>query len=239
LFPKHIAIMRVVAIIPAAGEGQRMGGSLQKQFLSLRGMPILAHTLRVFEQNPQIDGVVLVVAARQQQVLEEKVLEPYPCKKLLRVVNGGPERQDSVARGLEVVPSECELVVVHDGARPLVSTELLDSVLVAANSYGAALAAIPARDTVKLGKGGFVVATLEREELWLAQTPQAFHAALLRRAYEEVVRTKVAVTDDAALVERLGVSVHLVLGSVENIKVTTPSDLIMAEALLTQRENKQ
>ncbi len=212
-----------------------MGGSLEKQFMSLRGMPILAHTLRVFDQNTQVDGVVLVVAARQRHVLEEKVLEPYPCKKLLRVVNGGPERQDSVARGLEVVPSECELVVVHDGARPLVSVDLVDSVLVAADSYGAALAAIPARDTVKRGKSGRVVATLEREELWLAQTPQAFHAALLRRAYEEVARTKVVVTDDAALVERLGVPAHLVLGSVENIKVTTPSDLIMAEALLAQR----
>ncbi len=228
--------MRVVAIIPAAGAGQRMGGPIEKQFLRLRGIPVLAHTLKAFHQSPEVDGVVLVVGDRQRQALKKKVLGPHPCGKLLRVVTGGPKRQDSVARGLEAVPSECELVVVHDGARPLVSVELLRTVLDAADSYGAALAAIPARDTVKRVEGRIVVATLEREEVWLAQTPQAFHFALLRRAYEEAAITQSAVTDDAALVERLGVSVHLVPGSEDNIKVTTPTDLILAEALLAQRD---
>ncbi len=231
--------MRVVAIIPAAGEGRRMGGALEKQFLRLRGTPILAHTLKVFDQHPAVDGVVLVVGTRQRQALEERIIEPYPCKKLLRVVNGGPERRDSVGHGLEAVPAECQLVVIHDGARPLLSAELLGSVLLAADSYGAALAAIPARDTVKRAEGSIVAATLEREEIWLAQTPQAFHANLLRRAYEEAAHTKEVVTDDAALVERLGVSVHLVPGSEENIKVTTPSDLIIAEALLASRDSRK
>lgn len=230
--------MRVVAIIPAAGAGQRMGGPIEKQFLRLRGIPVLAHTLKAFDQSPEVDGVVIVVGARQRQVLKKKVLGPHPCEKLLRVVTGGPKRQDSVARGLEAVPSECELVVVHDGARPLVSVELLGSVLGAADSYGAALAAIPARDTVKRAEGRLVVATLVREEIWLAQTPQAFHFALLRRAYEEAASTQAAVTDDAALVERLGVPVHLVPGSEDNIKVTTPTDLILAEALLAQRHTQ-
>ena len=228
--------MRVVAIIPAAGQGRRMGESIEKQFLSLRGIPILARTLRVFDQSPEVDGVVLVVAARQRTALQGKVLEPYPSEKLLRIVDGGPERQDSVARGLEAVPSECELVVVHDGVRPLISVDLLGSVLDAAKIHGAALAAIPARDTVKRAEGEVVVATLKREELWLAQTPQAFHTTTLKRAYEQAALTKTTVTDDAALVERLGVSVHLVPGSPDNIKVTTPDDLILAEALLAQRE---
>jgi 2-C-methyl-D-erythritol 4-phosphate cytidylyltransferase len=230
--------MRVVAIIPAAGAGQRMGGPLEKQFLSLRGIPVLAHTLKVFDQSPEIDGVVLVVASRQHEALEKKILEPYPCDKLLRVVNGGRARQDSVACGLEAVPPECELVVVHDGVRPLVSVELLGSVLGAADSYGAALAAIPARDTVKRAEGMIVAATLEREEIWLAQTPQAFKVTLLRRAYEEAASTKLTGTDDAALVERLGVSVHVVPGSEDNIKVTTPTDLILAEALLAHRSTQ-
>ena len=231
--------MRVVAIIPAAGEGRRMGDSIEKQFLSLRGMPILAHTLNVFDLSPEVDGVVLVVAARQRQAVQERVLEPYPCEKLWQVVDGGQERQDSVARGLEAVPPECELVVVHDGARPLLSVDLLGSVLEVAESNGAALAAVPARDTVKRAEGERVVATLEREGIWLAQTPQAFHASLLRRAYEEAGRTQATVTDDAALVELLGVSVHLVPGSPDNIKVTTPSDLIVAEALLAQRDQSK
>lgn len=228
--------MRVVAIIPAAGAGRRMGSASEKQFLPLRGIPILAHTLRVFEQSSEVGGIVLVVAPQQRQALEREVLLPHPCEKLLRVIDGGPERQDSVANGIRAVPLDSELVVVHDGVRPLVSVELLEEVLEAAHQHGAAIAAIPAGDTVKQAENQKVVATLKRETIWLAQTPQAFHADLLRRAYEKAARDRVIVTDDAALVERIGAAVHLVRGSPENIKVTTPSDLVVAEAILTQRE---
>ena len=227
--------MRVVAIIPAAGAGRRMGSAVDKQFLPLRGIPILAHTLRVFEQSPEVGGIVLVVAPQQRQALEREVLVPHPCDKLLRVIDGGPERQDSVANGIRAIPPDSELVVVHDGVRPLVSVELLKEVLEAAHHHGAAIAAIPAGDTVKQAENQKVVATLKRETIWLAQTPQVFHADLLRRAYEKAARDRVSVTDDAALVERIGAAVHLVRGSPENIKVTTPSDLVVAEAILTQR----
>lgn len=230
--------MRVVAIIPAAGEGRRMGSAVKKQFLNLRGIPILSHTLRVFDQSPEVDGVVLVVAPQQRQALESDVLGPHPCEKLLRVVDGGPERQDSVANGLQAIPPSCELVVVHDGVRPLVSIDLLGAVLEAAHHYGAAIAAIPAGDTVKQVENQQVVATLERKAIWLAQTPQVFHASLLRRAYEKAARDRVVFTDDAALVERIGASVHIVPGSPENIKVTTPSDLVVAEAILARRESR-
>ena len=212
-----------------------MGAAVEKQFLYLNGIPILAHTLKVFDDSPEIDGVVLVVAARRHQVLKQEVLDSHPCKKLLWIVDGGLERQDSVARGLEAVPPECEIVVVHDGVRPLVGIDLLGSVVKAARHHGAAIAAIPAGDTVKRVERGLVTRTLEREKIWLAQTPQAFHTSLLRRAYHEAVSDKTTVTDDAALVERLGAEVHLVLGSNDNIKVTTPTDLIIAEALLAQR----
>ncbi|UCG12769.1 MAG: 2-C-methyl-D-erythritol 4-phosphate cytidylyltransferase [Deltaproteobacteria bacterium] len=227
--------MRVVAIIPAAGVGRRMGGAVEKQFLCLGGVPIVAHTLGVFQRSPLVDGVVLVVASHQRSHLTEKVLEPYSSEKLIAVVDGGRERQDSVAFGLGAVPPECELVVVHDGARPLLSHELLVSVLEAAQVHGAALAATPAGDTVKRTKDGLVTETLERDTIWLAQTPQAFHAGLIRKAYKEAVKAQITSTDDAALVERLGVAIHVVPGSSENIKVTTPADLIVAEALLAVR----
>jgi len=141
-----------------------------------------------------------------------------------------------VANGLRAIPLECELVVIHDGVRPLVSVDLLEAVLEAAQHHGAAIAAIPAGDTVKQGENQKVVATLERETIWLAQTPQAFNANLLRRAYEKAARDQVVVTDDAALVERIGAAVHLVRGSPENIKVTNPFDLVVAEAILAGRE---
>jgi 2-C-methyl-D-erythritol 4-phosphate cytidylyltransferase len=227
--------MRIVAIIPAAGSGRRMGSALAKQFLHLRGIPILAHTLNVFDQSPEVDGIVLVVSPHQRQALETEVLGPHPCEKLLTVIDGGPERQDSVANGLGAIPRECELVVVHDGVRPLVSADLLATVLKVAHRHGAAIAAVPAGDTVKQSEDEKVVATLERETIWLAQTPQAFHANILRRAYEKAIRDRIVLTDDSALVERLGVTVHLVRGSSENLKVTTPSDLVVAEALLAQR----
>jgi 2-C-methyl-D-erythritol 4-phosphate cytidylyltransferase len=228
--------MRVVAIIPAAGVGRRMGSAVGKQFLHLRGIPILAHTLKVFDQSPEVDGIVLVVAPQQRQALATEVLGPHPCEKLLQVIDGGSERQDSVANGLRAIPLECELVAVHDGVRPLVSIDLLEAVLAVARQHGAAIAAIPAGDTVKQAENQKVVATLERETVWLAQTPQAFHTNLLRRAYDKAAEDGVVVTDDAALVERIGVAVHLVRGSSENIKVTTPSDLIVAEAIIAGRE---
>jgi 2-C-methyl-D-erythritol 4-phosphate cytidylyltransferase len=228
--------MRVVAIIPAAGVGRRMGSAVGKQFLHLRGIPILAHTLKVFDQSPVVEGIVLVVAPQQRQALATEVLGPHPCEKLLQVIDGGPERQESVANGLRAIPLECELVAVHDGVRPLVSIDLLEAVLEVARHHGAAIAAIPAGDTVKQAENQKVVATLERETIWLAQTPQVFHTSLLRRAYDKAAQDGVVVTDDAALVERIGVAVHLVRGSSENIKVTTPSDLIVAEAILAGRE---
>jgi 2-C-methyl-D-erythritol 4-phosphate cytidylyltransferase len=229
--------MRVVAIIPAAGEGRRMDKDVEKQFLHLGGIPLLVHTLKVFDESPEVDGVVVVVGAQQRGALDKYVLGPHPCKKLLHIVDGGPERQHSVANGLQKVPPECELVVIHDGVRPLLSGNLLRSVLKTADRYGAAIAAIPACDSVKQAEGEVVRASLDRESIWLAQTPQIFRTDLLRQAYERAARDGITLTDDAGLMERAGYSVHLVLGSPENIKVTTPADLVIAEAILAARVN--
>jgi 2-C-methyl-D-erythritol 4-phosphate cytidylyltransferase len=211
-----------------------MGGAVEKQFLSLKGIPILVHTLRVFDRCPVVDGVILVVGAGRRQTVKKDILDPYGFDKIIGVVNGGKKRQESVANGLESVPQECELVVVHDGVRPLVSIELLIKVVEAGRDYGAALAAVQPRDTVKQTEGKRVTATLDREAIWLAQTPQAFHTNLLRRAHSEAAKGRIEATDDAALVERLGAPVHVVPGSAENIKVTTPSDLIVVEGLMRQ-----
>ena len=235
MLPDDDATMRVVALIPAAGQGRRLAADVEKQYVPLRGVPILARTLKVFEDHPLVDGIVLAVGGRQRKILEKVILEPHPCRKIIQVVDGGAERQESVARALQAVPPECELVVIHDGVRPLLTSELLTSVVEAAGSGGAALAAIPARDTVKSVGDGQVKATLDRGGIWLAQTPQAFQASLIRRAHEQAARDQIVGTDDAALVERLGVSVRVVPGSEENIKVTTPADLIVAEAILAKR----
>ena len=228
-------MMRVVALIPAAGQGRRLAVAVAKQYLVVGGMPILARTLRAFNNNPLVDGIVLAVGAGQLEALEGTVLGPYPCHKLLQVVAGGIERQESVARALDAVPAECEVVVVHDGVRPLVTHDVLTAVIETAQESGAALAAVPARDTVKQVQGRVIQATLDRESIWLAQTPQAFSADLIRRAHLVAARDGIRGTDDAALVERLGVAVKVVLGSEENIKVTTAADLVVAEAILAAR----
>jgi 2-C-methyl-D-erythritol 4-phosphate cytidylyltransferase len=228
-------MMRIVALIAAAGQGRRLAAAVAKQYLSVGGMPILARTLRVFDENPLVGGIVLAVGAGQREALEEKVLRSYPCRKLVEVVTGGVERQESVARALEAVSPGCEVVVIHDGVRPFLSQEVLTAVIEAARRSGAAMAAIPARDTVKEVEAGRVRATLDRSRIWLAQTPQAFRTDLIRRAHEAAAREGIQGTDDAALVERLGVSVEIVPGSEENMKVTTTADLILAEAVLAAR----
>jgi 2-C-methyl-D-erythritol 4-phosphate cytidylyltransferase len=228
-----------VALIPAAGQGRRLSVAVAKQYIAVGGMPILARTLRVLDDNPLVDGIVVAVGAGQREALEGLVLRPYRCHKLLQVVAGGIERQDSVVRALRAVPAECEVVVVHDGVRPLVTQEVLTAVIAGAEESGAALAAVPARDTVKQVEGRVVRSTLDRETIWLAQTPQAFSADLFRRAHAAAARDGIRGTDDAALVERLGVPVQVVLGSEENIKVTTLADLVLAEAILAARGDQQ
>ena len=228
-------MMRIVALIAAAGQGRRLPAAVAKQYLPVGEMPILARTLRVFDENPLVEGIVLTVGADQREALEERVLRSYPCRKLLEVVTGGVERQESVARALEAVSPGCEVVVIHDGVRLLLSQELLTAVIQSAQRSGAAMAAVPARDTVKEVEAGVVRATLDRSRIWLAQTPQAFFTDLIRRAYEAAAREGIQGTDDAALVERLGVSVEVVPGSEENIKVTTAADLVFAEAVLAAR----
>jgi 2-C-methyl-D-erythritol 4-phosphate cytidylyltransferase len=205
----------------------------KKQGLPLRGRPVLRWTLDVLEATPAVRGVVVAVPIEDVARWRRRL---SGCAKLRAVVAGGAERQESVARGLAAVPPEVEWVLVHDGVRPCVTRDLLTRVASATRVHGAAIAALPLAETLKRGVGGWVEATVDRDGLWAVQTPQGFRAALLREAHRRAAAEGVLGTDDAVLVERLGVRVRLVPGLPENVKITRPEDLPLAHAILSARQ---
>ena len=226
--------MRVTALIPAAGMGKRMGAGINKQYLLLAGRPILAHTLSVFEQAPFIDDVCLVIPEDEIPYCRENVLGRYGFSKVRRITAGGRERQHSVLNGLRAMDSQDpeDVVVIHDGVRPFVPLSALEISVKTARANDGALVAVPVKDTVKVVRGGTVVETPARETLWLAQTPQTFRYGIIRDAHERAAADGWLGTDDASLLERLGMKVRIVPGDYGNFKITTPEDLILAEAFL-------
>jgi 2-C-methyl-D-erythritol 4-phosphate cytidylyltransferase len=230
---------RVVAVIPAGGTGTRMGADVPKQFLPLGGVPMLLHSLRAFDRAPSVDAVILVVPHEEQRRALTDVIERYGVKKVQKVVAGGETRQQSVYNGLKETGPDVEIVVVHDAVRPFVTEDLIEQSIQAARKGGGAIVAIPLKDTLKqAGPDRQIQRTLDRNEMWLAQTPQTFRRDLLLEAYEKAAIERLQATDDAALVERLGHKVGIVAGTWENIKVTTPEDLVLAEAILASRQNR-
>lgn len=222
----------VWAVVVAAGQGRRMGKGVNKQLLFLAGRPVLAHSLAVFEAASCIEGFVLVVSASDVGRFYKLAKEQWGCHKLRDVVCGGEYRQDSVWEGLCTLPSHTQTVLVHDGARPLICVEQVEKVIAAAVQWNAVSLAVPVKDTIKESTpDSFVVRTLARKSLWLTQTPQAFSYSLLLEAHCRARQTHTMATDDAALVEAMGYRVKLVEGSYSNIKITTPEDLAVAEAL--------
>ena len=225
--------MKTLAIIPAGGAGRRMGGGVPKQFLPLAGVPVLVHTLRAFQRSPIIDEIFLVVPEGDMAAVRRDFVEGHGLSKVTAVIAGGTERQDSVANALMQVRDVHGIVLVHDGVRPFVSGELIGRVVAAADQHGAAAAGVPVRDTVKsVSTSGEVVKTVEREGLWLTQTPQAFRGQLIRAAYEKAAQDGFSGTDDSSLVERMGVSVRMIPGDHDNIKLTTPEDLALGAIIL-------
>lgn len=225
--------VRVAVVIPAGGSGTRMGGRLPKQFLTLRGEPILAATVRRFASHPSVD-LVVVAAPASHLARTRRLLRPLCRRTTFNVVEGGAERQESVWRALQAIPESAAIVLVHDAVRPFVTRGLVDDVLRATVEIGAAICARPIAETVKRVVEGCVRETLDRRSLWLVQTPQGFRAGLLREAHDKARRDGVVGTDDAMLVERLGQRVGVVLGIAENIKITTPEDLRGARARLAR-----
>ena len=232
------SLLRVNAVIVAAGKGGRMGTLLPKPFLALAGVPLLIHTMWSLTQSSLITKLVIVVAPERETLLRDILDVRGPFSVPTCIVHGGPERQDSVRLGLAALDTECEIVVIHDAARPFIAAEIIDRSVAVAAEVGGALVAIPARDTIKrVDPYGTVRETVPRQNLWLAQTPQTFRVPLIRAAHARALRERVAATDDAALVEQLGGQVKVVLGDPLNFKITTPDDLRLAEALLkTRRE---
>lgn len=228
----------VTAIIPAAGSGSRVGGATPKQFLPLAGVPVLVRTLTLFAAERRVDDIVVVAAPDQMDATWE-LIRRYRVQKVTRVVPGGAERQQSVARGLAAVTSRPRIVVVHDAARPLLPPERLAALLEVAGRYPALCMAVPVADTLKRavpvsGDGDLpaVDATVARDSLWLAQTPQVFRAEVLAQALAAAEKDGYVGTDCAAAVERVGVPVTLFPGSRFNLKLTTAEDFALAEGML-------
>jgi len=219
----------VAVLIPAGGLGSRLGRRTPKQLLSLGRASILVTTVRHFVEHPAVSAIVLAAPARYL-ARTRRLLAPLAGRRRLTVVEGGPTRQESVWRALQAAPGDAELILVHDAVRPFITRALIDAVLEAARAHEAALCALPIAETVKRVSGAYVEATLDRSSLWAAQTPQAFRAALLREAHEKSRHDGVSGTDEAMLVERLGVPVRIVRGLEGNIKITTPADLRRARA---------
>ena len=228
--------MANIAIIPAAGTGSRMQAGVNKQYLLLAGRPILAHTLALFACHPRIDRICIVVPKDEIDYCRAEIVNYYGFGKVSAIIAGGPTRQDSVANALQSCGAAADdLVIIHDGARPLLLAPLLDDLLAAAAACGAATLGVPVKDTIKKVRAGVIVATLERSELWQVQTPQAFCFELLCAAHGQARVDGFVATDDAMLVERLPHAVAMVLGSYRNIKITTREDLAIASALLSSQ----
>lgn len=227
--------LRAVALIPAAGMGKRMGASINKQYLQLAGMPIVARTIAVFQQSPLIDAIYLVTPLDEIPYCREHVVEAFGFTKVQAIVPGGKERQNSVMNGLEAMRDSLgpdDVVLIHDGVRPFVTERMLAESIEVASSSDGALVAVPTKDTIKTVSAGVVTGTPPRETLWQAQTPQSFRYGVIMAAHKSADDGGFLGTDDASLVERNGGCVRTVMGDYRNIKITTPEDLVLAEAFL-------
>ncbi|MFW6283992.1 MAG: 2-C-methyl-D-erythritol 4-phosphate cytidylyltransferase [Desulfosalsimonas sp.] len=228
------------AVIVAAGRGVRMGGPVAKQFLALGNMPVLARTLQVFAAHPRIAHICLVVPKADFAFCRKSVLPLVQTAKNISLTAGGPKRQDSVQCGLNSLNKPEKIVVIHDGVRPFVTAELISGCIDMAAQTGACIAGIPAAETLKqVDAGNVIVQTVNRDGIWLAQTPQAFDFGLIQRAFAKAAADRFHGTDDACLVERMGVSVRIIEGSRTNIKITTPADLEMAARLLQNQSTAE
>jgi len=227
--------MITAALIPAAGQGQRMGLDIEKQFLQLGGKPLLAYTLARFEATPTIDRIVVIVPAGRETFCYEEIIEPGGLRKVTHIIAGAETRQRSVMAGFSCLEEDVDVVVIHDGARPFVTPSLIRAAIDAALVDGSAVAVIPESDTLKRVSGtGTVIETVDRRNLWRTQTPQAFRRAILQRALAYAAQHNLDATDEASLVEWLSWPVRVFPGSIWNFKITCPDDLVLAELLLGQ-----
>jgi 2-C-methyl-D-erythritol 4-phosphate cytidylyltransferase len=226
------------ALIVAAGKGRRMKTRQPKQFMELAGQPILTRTLKAFDRHPEIDRIIVVLPDFDLADGRASVIAQAALNKEVKLVAGGKQRQTSVMNGLRSIPDKDGIVLIHDGVRPLVTQTLISACIDGARKWGACIPAIEAFDTLKkVSSDGTIERTVPRQRTVMAQTPQAFRLALIRQAHEAAVRHGRLATDDASLLEQMGAAVHVIAGSRQNLKVTQPEDLSLAEACLKSREH--
>ncbi|MBY0121892.1 2-C-methyl-D-erythritol 4-phosphate cytidylyltransferase [Bacillus sp. S/N-304-OC-R1] len=225
--------MAYQVIIPAAGQGKRMGAGRNKVLLELNQLPIFIHTLKVFEMDQDCNGIYLAINPRDESEMKA-LLHEHHITKVVALAPGGKERQHSIYNALKFVKQK-GIILVHDAARPFINKKLLDPLVKAAEENGASILAVPVKDTVKKAAGKIVTETVERTSLWAVQTPQAFRFSILMQAYQKAEQDDFLGTDDASLVERIGHNVVIVEGSYDNIKLTTPEDLYFAEAIIRKQ----
>jgi len=228
--------MQVNALIVAAGEGKRIGSAVPKPFLPIGDRPMILHTLRRFGESRTVRKVVLLTSKKEISRCQELVRSDSQLRGLECIIRpGGLRRQDSVSQGLTQLDADCEVVIIHDGVRPFVSSRLIDRCVELAFKEGAVIVGVPVRDTIKvISADRLVRETPPRDSLWEIQTPQVFRTEIIREAYRQAVLEGTEATDDAMLVERLGKNVTLLEGQTTNIKITVPEDFLFAEALLRE-----
>lgn len=226
--------MQYEVVLPAAGSGKRMGAGQNKLFLKLLEKPILVHTLEVFQQDPACTGIWLAVKPEERRFIQ-KMLEDYRITKVKGLPDGGAERQHSVHSCMKEM-QQVDIVLVHDAARPFITHDIIAKLVQNAHHHGAAIAGVRAKDTMKkVSMNGIIEETVDRESLWMVQTPQAFRFELIMEAEDVAEKVGFLGTDEAMLMERLGHQVHIVESSYENVKMTTQEDLVFGEAILRKR----
>ncbi|MDL2296049.1 2-C-methyl-D-erythritol 4-phosphate cytidylyltransferase [Lachnospiraceae bacterium OttesenSCG-928-E19] len=225
------------AIILAAGQGKRMGSDVPKQYLEIQGKPIIFYTLQTFQESEFIDEIILVVGESEVEIVREQIVNKFEFSKVSHIIEGGKERYDSVWEGLKVLSEQTKYAFIHDGVRMLVSEDILLRTAEGVREYGACIAAMPVKDTIKIGdENGFVQQTLERDQVWQIQTPQAFEVSIIKEAHQKLREQEIeGVTDDSMVVEKvLNIPIKMVEGSYKNIKITTPEDLKLAMVFLAE-----
>lgn len=227
----------VSVIIAAAGMSNRMGSKMNKQFIAIDGKPILAHTIEKFENSRFIDEIILISKEEEIEYCRKEIVKKYKFNKITNIIRGGKERQDSVYNGILALDERSSIVLIHDGARPFVKNENIEDGIKSVIKDGACVIGVPVKDTIKVvGANEIIDNTPRRSMLWAAQTPQCFLKDLIIRGYEKAISDNFLGTDDSSIVERLGYDVKMIMGSYENIKITTPEDLILAESLFKDKD---
>lgn len=222
-------------IIVAAGSGKRMNLGINKQYIKLEEKEMIAHTIDTFYNNGNVDEIIICIKKEEEEFFIDKILNKYNYKNV-KIAYGGEERQDSIYNGLKKININCEIVLIHDGARPFVSDDIINKSIEVAKEKQAVVVGVPVKDTIKVVENGIVKHTPQRSTLWSAQTPQTFKYDLIMKAYEEAYKNNYYGTDDSMLVEFIGQNVSMIMGSYDNIKITNPEDINIAKKILEQNK---